>query len=88
MWTNTCCSHPLGVPGETGAGLEEAVMGTKRAARRKLEQELGIKKEEVPVEVFEFLTRIHYLAASDGVWGEHESEFLSFFFSVSSPSGC
>jgi isopentenyl-diphosphate delta-isomerase len=73
MWTNTCCSHPLGVPGETGADLEAAIMGVKRAAQRKLHHELGIKKEQVPIEKFNFLARIHYLAPSDGKWGEHES---------------
>ena len=75
MWTNTCCSHPLDTPGETGAG-SEAVEGAKRAAQRKLEQELGIKAEEVPVDKFRFLTRIHYKApCGDGTWGEHESRF-------------
>ena len=43
MWTNTCCSHPLGIPGEGGAELAEAVEGVKRAAQRKLDHELGIK---------------------------------------------
>jgi isopentenyl-diphosphate delta-isomerase len=74
MWTNTCCSHPLGIPGETGAELEAAIMGVKRAAQRKLNQELGIPTHQVPPEIFEFLTRIHYKAPSDGKWGEHESE--------------
>ena len=78
MWTNTCCSHPLGVPGETGAELGEAVAGVKRAAVRKLGQELGIKAEKVPEGDFRFLTRIHYLAPSDGLWGEHESKFGCF----------
>ncbi|MCJ1245502.1 isopentenyl-diphosphate delta-isomerase idi1 [Trapelia coarctata] len=78
MWTNTCCSHPLGVPGETGADLETAVMGVKRAAQRKLGHELGIKKEQVPIEKFNFLTRIHYLAPSDGKWGEHEIDYILF----------
>lgn len=75
MWTNTCCSHPLGVPGETGSTLETAIMGVKRAAQRKLDQELGIKAHQVPLDMFHFLTRIHYVAPSDGKWGEHESEF-------------
>ncbi|KAL9127753.1 MAG: hypothetical protein Q9217_003436 [Psora testacea] len=78
MWTNTCCSHPLGVPGETGNTLDAAVMGVKRAAQRKLEQELGIKKAHVPLERFRFLTRIHYLAPSDGKWGEHEVDYILF----------
>ena len=74
MWTNTCCSHPLGVPSETGVELAESVPGAKRAAQRKLDHELGIKNEQVPVDNFNFLTRIHYKAPSDGKWGEHESE--------------
>lgn len=78
MWTNTCCSHPLAVPGETGVGLRDAVEGAKRAAQRKLDHELGIKKEQVPLEAFRFLTRIHYKAPSDGEWGEHESEPMPF----------
>lgn len=73
MWTNTCCSHPLMIPGETGSNLAECIEGVKRAAQRKLDHELGIKKEQVPIEDFHFLTRIHYKAPSDGKWGEHES---------------
>ena len=77
MWTNTCCSHPLHIPSETGSTLPEAIEGVKRAAQRKLEHELGIKKEQVPVDKFHFLTRIHYKAPSDGKWGEHESRLSS-----------
>lgn len=77
MWTNTCCSHPLGIPGEGGSGAE-AVAGVKNAARRKLEHELGIKPDQVPFEDFRFLTRIHYKApCGDGKWGEHESTSIS-----------
>ena len=74
MWTNTCCSHPLGIPGETGVGLAASVEGVRRAAQRKLQHELGIKPEQVPIDQFKFLTRIHYKSASDGKWGEHESK--------------
>ena len=77
MWTNTCCSHPLDEPGETGVGAQ-AIEGAKRAAQRKLEHELGIKASQVSLEQFQFLTRIHYKApCGDGKWGEHESEFDS-----------
>lgn len=77
MWTNTCCSHPLDIPGETGAELVTAVEGAKKAAQRKLDQELGIKAHQVPLNKFRYLTRIHYKAPNgDGIWGEHESEYL------------
>ena len=79
MWTNTCCSHPLGIPGESGSDLVESVQGAKRAAQRKLDQELGIKAKQVPLDIFQFLTRIHYKAPSDGKWGEHESKAASMF---------
>jgi isopentenyl-diphosphate delta-isomerase len=73
MWTNTCCSHPLGIPGETGVGLDASVQGVRRAAVRKLDHELGIPSAQVPIDDFKFLTRIHYKSPSDGKWGEHES---------------
>ncbi|CAJ0637471.1 11524_t:CDS:2 [Entrophospora sp. SA101] len=47
-----------------------------RAAQRKLEHELGIKAEQVPLDKFKFLTRIHYLAPSDDIWGEHEIDYI------------
>ncbi|KAK2024188.1 isopentenyl-diphosphate delta-isomerase [Colletotrichum zoysiae] len=78
MWTNTCCSHPLGIPGETGANLEDSIAGVKRAAQRKLEHELGINPAQVPFDDFHFLTRIHYKAPSDGKWGEHEIDYILF----------
>jgi isopentenyl-diphosphate delta-isomerase len=73
-WTNTCCSHPLFdliEEREVKNGL-----GVKKAAQRKLQQELGISKEQVPLDAFTYLTRIHYCAPSDGLWGEHEGESL------------
>ncbi|KAJ2438065.1 isopentenyl-diphosphate delta-isomerase idi1 [Coemansia sp. RSA 2424] len=74
-YTNTCCSHPLAVPSE----LEEAEqIGVKRAAQRKLEHELGIKPEQVPLENFQYLTRIHYVSPSNGQWGEHEIDYILF----------
>ncbi|KAK9456159.1 NUDIX hydrolase domain-like protein [Dipodascopsis uninucleata] len=78
MWTNTCCSHPLSIPSEIGHDLPSSILGVKRAAQRKLEQELGIKKTDVPINNFHFLTRIHYKAASNGVWGEHEIDYILF----------
>jgi isopentenyl-diphosphate delta-isomerase len=75
LWTNTCCSHPLNTREEL---VGEKQLGVRTAAQRKLEHELGIKPEQVPLENFEFLTRIHYLAPSDGLWGEHEIDYILF----------
>ena len=49
--------------------------GVKVAASRKLEHELGIPKNQTPIDQFQYLTRIHYLAPSKGMWGEHEGAF-------------
>ncbi|KAG2180992.1 hypothetical protein INT43_008574 [Umbelopsis isabellina] len=73
MWTNTCCSHPLNTASEL---IEEEQLGARTAAQRKLDHELGIKAEQVPLDNFNFLTRIHYLAPSDGMWGEHEIDYI------------
>lgn len=32
----------------------------------------------MPLDEFQFLTRIHYLAPSDGMWGEHEIDYILF----------
>ena len=74
MWTNTCCSHPLD-DFETEK-VEEDQLGVRVAASRKLEHELGIPKSQTPIEEFQYLTKIHYLAPSDGVWGEHEGMLM------------
>ncbi|KZT30568.1 Isopentenyldiphosphate isomerase [Neolentinus lepideus HHB14362 ss-1] len=76
MWTNTCCSHPLDdFPEEK---VEQDQLGVKAAASRKLEHELGIPREQTPVDQFQYLTRIHYLAPSNGMWGEHEVDYILF----------
>lgn len=72
--TNTCCSHPLAVPGETEA---EGGRGVIRAAQRRLAVELGIQPKQVPASAFHYLTRMHYKSPSDGgVWGEHEMDYI------------
>uniref|UniRef100_A0A3Q2PUE0 isopentenyl-diphosphate Delta-isomerase n=2 Tax=Fundulus heteroclitus TaxID=8078 RepID=A0A3Q2PUE0_FUNHE len=74
-FTNTCCSHPLHTDGELE---EEDAVGVRRAAQRRLQAELGIPLEQVPPEEMTYLTRIHYKAQSDGVWGEHEIDYILF----------
>jgi len=76
MWTNTCCSHPLDDFEEEK--VEKDQRGVRVAASRKLEHELGIPQSQTPIDQFQFLTRIHYLAPSDGVWGEHEVDYILF----------
>jgi len=76
MWTNTCCSHPLDDFEEEK--VEKDQRGVKVAATRKLEQELGIPPNQAPPEKFQYLTRIHYLAPSSGLWGEHEVDYILF----------
>ncbi|XP_061660692.1 isopentenyl-diphosphate Delta-isomerase 1 isoform X2 [Syngnathoides biaculeatus] len=74
-FTNTCCSHPLHTDGE----LEEKdAIGVRRAAQRRLKAELGIPIEQVTPDEMTYLTRIHYKAQSDGVWGEHEIDYILF----------
>ncbi|GBG60898.1 hypothetical protein CBR_g16018 [Chara braunii] len=48
----------------------------RNAAQRKLLDELGIKPEQIPVDKFTVLGRIHYKAPSHGKWGEHEVDYL------------
>ncbi|KAG6851071.1 hypothetical protein H0H93_002963 [Arthromyces matolae] len=76
MWTNTCCSHPLDDIDEEK--VEEDQHGVKAAGSRKLQHELGIPQNQTPIDNFQYLTRIHYLAPSDGKWGEHEVDYILF----------
>tara|TARA_B100001540_G_scaffold315994_1_gene344697 strand:+ start:2516 stop:4246 length:1731 start_codon:yes stop_codon:yes gene_type:complete len=69
VWANSCCSHPL--HSEEEMELKDA-LGVKRAAVRKLEQELGIHPSQVPLEKFEFVTKMRYQARQDEDWIERE----------------
>ena len=71
IWANSCCSHPLYQNGEHN-GIE----GAKRAAIRKLTQELGIKKGEVRSEDLNFITKMHYKSRADEKWVEHEVDYI------------
>lgn len=75
LWTNTCCSHPLHIPTEI---IEKDQQGVKVAARRKLEHELGIPQASFQLDDFKYLTRIHYIAPSNGPWGEAEVDYILF----------
>ncbi|KAM7438826.1 isopentenyl-diphosphate delta-isomerase idi1 [Porites harrisoni] len=73
--TNTCCSHPL----HNDEEMEEyGNIGVRKAAKRRLSYELGIPDDEISVDDLRFLTRIHYRAGSDKIWGEHEMDYVLF----------
>ena len=73
FWANSCCSHPLYTEAELE---EEGHLGVKRAAVRKIEQELGISPAALPLDCFTFVTRVYYKARSCEVWGEHEIDHI------------
>ena len=74
IWANTCCSHPLATESESAM---EGARGVLTAARRKLQQELGIAPEQVPLDSFTWLTRVHYVGASASGGGEGGSASAS-----------
>ncbi len=77
LWSNTCCSHPLAIPTETGVADG---IGVKNAAQRKVLQELGIQADQCSVDRMIYLTRIEYKAnnSADSEWGEYEMDYILF----------
>jgi geranylgeranyl diphosphate synthase type I len=69
VWANSCCSHPLHSEEEMESKND---LGVKRAAVRKLEQELGIAPSQVPLDKFHFVTKMRYQARQDENWIERE----------------
>lgn len=73
VWANACCSHPLHSPEE----LEEGnAMGVKRAAVRKLEQELGIDPATISTDQMTFMTKMRYAARMNQEWIERELDHI------------
>ena len=72
VWANTCCSHPLDIPGEN----EDAVLGVMNAARRKLHQELGVSREQLDEIDFEHLGTFQYECRWDSNWVEKEIDHV------------
>jgi len=71
IWANSCCSHPLHIDSEI-KGIE----GAKTAAKRKMEQELGINPEEINREHLQYITKMRYKARADEKWIEYEIDYI------------
>ena len=73
VWANSCCSHPL----HSDEELDETnAMGVKRAAIRKLEQELGISPESISIDDFVFMTKMRYSSRMNQDWIERELDHI------------
>ena len=73
VWANSCCSHPLSSDSESE--LIDA-SGVKRAAIRKLHQELGISPDELSLNDFHFVTKMMYSARMNADWIEREIDHI------------
>ena len=76
IWANTVCSHPLSIPEELNH--TNPVLGSKVAAQRKMQQELGIDIDTISTEDIHCITRMMYRARADDVWVEHELDHILF----------
>ena len=72
VWANSCCSHPLDIDGENDNPIE----GVKEAARRKLDQELGIPRTITNDWKFNHIGRFEYKCRWDSDWVEHEIDHV------------
>ena len=73
VWANACCSHPLHSQEEMET---KNAMGVKRAAVRKLEQELGIDPSTVSTDDMVFMTKMRYAARMNHEWIEREVDHI------------
>lgn len=72
VWANSCCSHPLDIVGENGDPIE----GVIEAARRKLDQELGIQRTVTNNWKFNHIGRFEYKSRWDADWIENEIDHV------------
>ena len=72
VWANSCCSHPLDIVGEN----DDPIEGVKEAARRKLDQELGIPRTITNDWKFNHIGRFEYKCRWDSDWVEHEIDHV------------
>jgi geranylgeranyl diphosphate synthase type I len=73
VWANACCSHPLHAEAELD---ETNAMGVKRAAVRKLEQELGIDPTQISEDDMTFMTKMRYASRMNAEWIEREIDHI------------
>ena len=71
IWANSCCSHPLDIGSEN-----EGSNGVENAARRKLEQELGIPVEITESWSFHHIGRMEYSCRWNNDWIEREIDHI------------
>ena len=72
VWANSCCSHPLDIDGENG----DTVTGVISAAKRKLDQELGIPISITSEWEFIHLGCFEYSCRWDENWVEREIDHV------------
>ena len=72
-WANSCCSHPRYTAAEQD---ENQHNGVKRAAIRKMSQELGVPQGALQEQDFTLMTRVHYRAESTDAWAEEEMDYI------------
>ena len=71
VWANSCCSHPLDLVSENVGSN-----GVENAARRKLEQELGIPVGITETWSFRHIGRMEYSCRWDNDWIEREIDHI------------
>ncbi len=72
IWANTCCSHPLDIDGD----LDDFDMVLVNAAKRKLNQELGISKEDCELLSFQNIGKLEYSCRWNEDWIEREIDYV------------
>ena len=71
VWANSCCSHPLDMKSENDGSA-----GVENAARRKLDQELGIPLEITETWSFHHIGKMEYSCRWDKDWIEREIDHI------------
>ena len=71
VWANSCCSHPLDLGAEN-----DGADGVVNAAKRKLEQELGVPTKESALWTFHHIGRMEYSCRWNEDWIEREIDHI------------